>query len=50
MPDEGAVQGEIKSEEHWAQKGNLKLYMYRKYAGARPGPDNPRPVLFFVDG
>jgi len=50
MPDEGSVQGDIKSEELWAQKGDLKLYMYRKYAGARPGPDNPRPVFFLVHG
>jgi pimeloyl-ACP methyl ester carboxylesterase len=46
MPD----QGDIKSEEFWAQKGDLKLYMYRKYAGARPGPENPRPVFFMVHG
>jgi len=41
---------ETKSEEFWAQKDDLKLYMYRKYAGARPGPDNPRPVFFMVHG
>ena len=36
------------SSEYWAQKDDLKLYMYRKRAGA-PG-DTSLPVLFLVHG
>lgn len=39
----------IKAEEHWAQKGEVKLSIYRKHA---VGGDQraPRPVLFLVHG
>jgi pimeloyl-ACP methyl ester carboxylesterase len=50
MPDDSIVKGDVHSEEHWARKGGIKLYMYRKYAGSRPGPGTPRPVFFLVHG
>lgn len=38
------------SKEYWAQKGDLKLYMFRKRASA-PSPGAPAlPVLFLVHG
>lgn len=41
---------EIWSQEYWAQKGSVKLYMFRKRLGA-PAPRQPaRPVLFLVHG
>ncbi|MEL0105966.1 MAG: alpha/beta hydrolase [Rhodospirillaceae bacterium] len=43
-------QGDIQSEEHWANKDGLKLYMYRKYTGERPGQARPKPVFFLVHG
>jgi pimeloyl-ACP methyl ester carboxylesterase len=38
----------VAATDHWAQKGDVKLYLYRKrLAGA---PMKPRPVLFLVHG
>jgi alpha-beta hydrolase superfamily lysophospholipase len=38
------------TQEYWAQKGAVKLYLFRKRAEApRPG-EPPRPVLLFVHG
>ena len=37
----------IAAEEHWARKGDVRLWVYRKYAGAR---DARRPLLFLVHG
>jgi alpha-beta hydrolase superfamily lysophospholipase len=39
---------EITESEYWAQKGDVKLYMYRKRAAAKPG--EKQPVLFLVHG
>lgn len=36
----------ITSHEYWAKKGDVKLYIYRKYAGAPEG----KPVLLLVHG
>src|SRR5450759_3451925 len=42
--------GEIWSNEYWAKKGDILLWMYRKRLGA-PKPGEPsRPVIFFVHG
>ena len=42
---------EISSEGHLAQKGDVKLAMYRKWAGKVGGwPAKPLPVLFLVHG
>lgn len=40
----------IWSEEYWAQKGKVKLYMFRKREGAPLPGEQPRPVLFLVHG
>src|SRR5579863_4275568 len=39
----------IWSAEYWAQKGAVKLWMWRKRAGA-PKPGETRPVLVLVHG
>ena len=38
------------SQEYWAQKGDVKLYLFRKRLEAPPSGDRPRPVLFLVHG
>ena len=41
----------IWSEGRWANKGDVKLAMYRKWLGEKGGwPDKPLPVLFLVHG
>src|ERR1700720_4525861 len=45
-----AAPAEIWSHEYWAQKGDVKLSLWRKRIGApRPG-EAPLPVLFLVHG
>jgi alpha-beta hydrolase superfamily lysophospholipase len=39
---------EIQASEYWAQKGDVKLYLYRKRAAAKPG--EKLPVVFLVHG
>jgi pimeloyl-ACP methyl ester carboxylesterase len=46
-PAEAATKSHYKSEDHWAQKGDVKLYIYRKYRA--DGVKN-KPVLFLVHG
>jgi len=42
---------DIWSEGYWANKGEVKLAMYRKCPGENGGrPDKPLPVLFLVHG
>jgi len=41
---------EIWSREYWAQKGSVKLYLFRKRLGAPAPGEQPRPVLFLVHG
>src|SRR5262245_49578763 len=38
----------ITAEEHWARKGSINLYLYRKYVAAEGGAS--KPVLFLVHG
>jgi alpha-beta hydrolase superfamily lysophospholipase len=38
------------TNEYWAQKGDVKLYMYRKRAGAPKAGETPLPVLMLVHG
>jgi pimeloyl-ACP methyl ester carboxylesterase len=46
-----AVDGaEIWSNEYWAKKGDVPLWMYRKRLGAPKAGEPARPVLFFVHG
>jgi len=40
----------IWSAEYWADKGGIKLYVYRKRAAAPQGNATPLPVLFLVHG
>ena len=44
------TQAKIWSAEYWAQKGAVKLYMFRKRAAAPKAGDAPRPVLMLVHG
>jgi len=39
---------EIQASEYWAQKGDVKLYIYRKRAAAKAG--DKQPVVFLVHG
>jgi len=39
---------EIQASEHWAQKGSVKLYLYRKRMAVKSGEQ--QPVLFLVHG
>jgi pimeloyl-ACP methyl ester carboxylesterase len=45
-----AASPNIWSNEYWAQKGNVKLYMFRKRIGAPVAGEPARPVLFLVHG
>ena len=45
-----AAAGEIWSAEYWAQKGNVKLNLWRKRVGAPKAGEKPLPVLFLVHG
>src|SRR5665213_4097826 len=38
------------SQEYWAQRGDIKLYMFRKRAGAPKAGEPAMPVLFLVHG
>jgi pimeloyl-ACP methyl ester carboxylesterase len=42
--------GKIWSKDYWAQKGDVKLYMFRKRVGAPQPGKSSLPVLFFVHG
>ena len=41
---------EIWSSEYWAQKGNIRLNLWRKRAGAPKAGEKPLPILFLVHG
>ncbi len=38
------------SNEYWAQKGDVKLYMFRKRATAPKAGEKPLPVLLLIHG
>jgi len=38
------------SQEYWTQKGDVKLYMFRKRRSAPKAGERPLPVLFLVHG
>ncbi len=38
------------SEEYWAHKDDVKLYMFRKRLGAPAAGEAPKPILFIVHG
>lgn len=41
---------DITAEEHWAKKGEVDLYLYRKVSPSARAANPERPVLFFVHG
>jgi hypothetical protein len=45
-----AAGAEIWSQEYWADKGGVKLNLWRKRAGAPKPGDKPLPILFLVHG
>ena len=45
-----AAASTIWSSDYWAQKGEVKLYMYRKRLGAPRQGEAPKPLLFLVHG
>ena len=45
-----AAEGTIWSQEYWAQKGSVKLSLFRKRLGAPTAGAQPLPVLFLVHG
>jgi alpha-beta hydrolase superfamily lysophospholipase len=49
IPD-AARPGEIWSGETWAQKGDVKLYLWRKRMTAPKAGEQPLPVVFLVHG
>ena len=42
--------GKIWSKDYWAQKGDVKLYMFRKRVGTPQAGKSALPVLFLVHG
>src|ERR1700687_3064913 len=46
----GAANEKVWSNEYWAQKGEVKLYMFRKRAAAPQPGKSALPVLFLVHG
>jgi alpha-beta hydrolase superfamily lysophospholipase len=45
-----AERPQIWSQEYWAQKGDVKLYLYRKCAGEKRPGQSSRPILFLAHG
>jgi alpha-beta hydrolase superfamily lysophospholipase len=41
---------QIHSYEYWAQRGDIRLYLYRKCAGAAAQGNSERPILFLAHG
>jgi alpha-beta hydrolase superfamily lysophospholipase len=49
-PARADAPGTIWSKDYWAQKGSVKLALYRKRIGEPTAGEPPRPVLFLVHG
>src|SRR4051812_46534247 len=46
-----SIRAPVESAEYWAQKGDVKLYLYRKrIAPSASAPGQTKPVLFLVHG
>jgi alpha-beta hydrolase superfamily lysophospholipase len=45
-----AAESEIWSQEYWAKKGDVPLWVYRKWLGAPKAGEPARPIVFFVHG
>src|SRR5579871_221324 len=48
--DNGTENKKIWSNEYWAQRGDVKLYLFRKRVGAPQSGERILPVLFLVHG
>src|ERR1700756_366074 len=46
----GGAPAKVWSNEYWAQKGEVKLYMFRKRATAPKAGEKPLPVLLLIHG
>ena len=46
----GKAAGKFWTGEYWAQKGEVKLNMFRKRATAPKAGEKPLPVLFLIHG
>ena len=46
----GGASAKVWSNEYWAQKGDVKLYMFRKRATAPKAGEKPLPVLLLIHG
>ena len=49
-PPSNKISAKIWSNEYWAHKGDVKLYMFRKRATAPKAGEKPLPVLFLIHG
>jgi alpha-beta hydrolase superfamily lysophospholipase len=50
-PAVGGAEPDVKSQGYWADKGSVRLAIYRKWAGNSGGsPEKQLPVLFLVHG
>ena len=49
-PAEAVEQPNFWTQEYWAKKGEVALYLYRKRASAPKAGEKPLPVLFLVHG
>jgi pimeloyl-ACP methyl ester carboxylesterase len=47
---QSAAKAPLWSQEYWAQKGDVKLYMFRKRKSAPKAAEKPLPVLLLVHG
>src|SRR3954469_11658732 len=47
---ESGTSSKVWSNEYWAQKGDVKLYMFRKRASAPKPGEKALPVLFLIHG
>jgi len=45
-----AGEAEIWSQDYWADKGGVKLNLWRKRVGAPKPGERPLPILFLVHG
>ena len=45
-----SASSKVWSSEYWAQKGDVKLYMFRKRATAPKAGEKALPVLFLIHG
>lgn len=50
QPDASQKQEKIHSYEYWAQRGDIRLYMYRKLVGLAASGKSSRPILFLTHG